>query len=644
MKKPLIIIGLCGVVILWLRAQEVQQIVPETAAPLPAEGVGPATTQPPVLEIEPADPVADEISPVPVDTAAVEVPVVQEAPVLEIKAEPEAPVAEADEINMIEKPAPGAEMMDGRVSLSLTDVELQDVIRLFSRLSNANIIIPDLGEEIAARKVDINLADVEWKPSLQAILDTHGLELYEKMPGSEVYSIREKAADAPEPQEVRVFKLNYASSADITELITGLIGDEGIAASFPARNTVVLQGTAKRLKELEEIIGSIDLPRQQVFIEAKFLELSDSAQKDLGINWQVLQAYNITASGLEFNRTSTKNISDGTTRYYDVEGNPFEMLDSSSYVDDPSRSINDPFLSRRFYGITPTKTKTETETVEQTLTAVLNADDFNLVLSALEQQDGIDIVSNPKIIVANEETATIHLGIKEPNIRIEKQDGTTDNPGGTVTVTLDPTVPYFEDGVKVVVTPTINTSSNITVAIEPELTTFTDRKTVEQDGYTLVDFPISRTKTVNTIFSLESGQTAAIGGLTQTTEQNVVKKVPFLGNLPVLRRLFSYEQMVKEQDETIIFVTVGLANPDNIDMETGLPQRTRLAQRYNIRETANDEIAKESLQLYRQKESDRQATELEALQNARQKLTASKAPRRGFFRWLRSGSGNDEND
>jgi type IV pilus assembly protein PilQ len=604
MKKPLIIIGLCGVVILWLRAQEVQQIVPETAASLPAEGVGPATTQPPVLEIEPADPAADEISPVPVDTAAVEVPVVQEAPVLEIKAEPEAPVAEADEINMIEKPAPGAEMMDGRVSLSLTDVELQDVIRLFSRLSNANIIIPDLGEEIAARKVDVNLADVEWKPSLQAILDTHGLELYEKMPGSEVYSIREKAADAPEPQEVRVFKLNYASSADITELITGLIGDEGIAASFPARNTVVLQGTAKRLKELEEIIGSIDLPRQQVFIEAKFLELSDSAQKDLGINWEVLQAYNITASGLGLDYTETDSRTDSRTAYYDVAGRRYEEAELTA-TDLGRRLGSTGPDDGRISGITPSKTLSDEYTRSKTLTAVLSADDFNLVLSALEQQDGIDIISNPKIIVANEETATIHLGIKEPNIRIENEQGTSDNPGGTVTVSLDPTVPYFEDGVKVVVTPTINTASNITVAIQPELTTFTARKTVEQDGYTLIDFPISKTKIVDTIFSLESGQTAAIGGLTQTTEQNVVKKVPFLGSLPILRRLFSYEQMVKEQDETIIFVTVGLANPANIDMDTGLPDRTRLVQKYNVRERIDKQLENEALQAYRTEQEKR---------------------------------------
>ena len=529
----------------------------------------------------------------------------------------------ADEITMTIEIGEDALIEEGRISLRLKDAELKDVIRMFSALSGANIIVPDMGEEEIAKKIDVNLDNVEWQPALEAILDTHELELYEKIPASQVYSIRKKTPGAPEALDVKVFKLNYASVNSVTNIVAGLVGETGSYSVFPERNVVVAQGTAKALQRVGLIMRKIDLPRQQVFIEAKFLELTDKAQRDLGVNWQVLQAYGIEASNLGLDYKRDDESTDTDSQFFDMRGRQYEEALGDDQDDLAARPGN-PAGDHRIYNMTPTLSNIDEIITRKALTAVLGADDFRLILSALEQKDGVDLVSNPKIIVANEEEAIIHLGQKEPNIRIERTSGTTDNPGGSISVGLDKDMPYFEDGVKVVVKPTINTISNITVKITPELTSFVGRKSVQASG-TSVEYPISLTKKVDTVFSLESGQTAAIGGLTQTKESNKENKIPWLGSIPFVGHLFSYQQTIFDQNETIIFVTVGLANPSSIDMETGLPTRTRLAQRYTIREAGELRIAREKENLLRTKESIELQKELRDLREANRKLTEKQA-------------------
>jgi type II secretory pathway component GspD/PulD (secretin) len=90
-------------------------------------------------------------------------------------------------------------------------------------------------------------------------------------------------------------------------------------------------------------------------------------------------------------------------------------------------------------------------------------------------------------------------------------------------------------------------------------------------------------KTISTVFALDSGKTVAIGGLTETSDREVTSKIPLPGDIPLLGKyLFSHTHKEKSQEETIIFVTVGLAMPDSILRETGLPEDTELARRHLI--------------------------------------------------------------
>lgn len=541
---------------------------------------------------------------------------------------------ESVEIGIVDDMTAGAEIRGGLISLSLKDVEMQDVVRLFSRLSNANIIVPDMLDEENPKRVDVNLDNVEWKPALKAILDTHGLELVEKIPGSEVYSIRERPADAPEPMEIKVFRLNYATVGEVVEMVSDLVEkDGGQISTYPARNSIVAQGTAKLINDLGNIVAAVDLPREQVFIEAKFLELSDSASEQLGIDWNVLGGYGIGVNSVSGSYSYDKSQTDNVNKFRDVSGLAYEQLedapDDAQWVEDSSDPGNYDLYNgidydarpgavnsalSRIFGITPTYEAIDSSVVGKALGATLNADDFNVVLSALKEMNGAKVVSNPKIIVANEETATIHIGSKKPNIKGVIQ--TAGDSQSTTVYSLDDTEPYFEDGVRVDVTPTVNTEDNITVRIQPKLDRLDADPTMAPDG---TEFWGKSTKTIETVFGLEDGQTAAIGGLTEASKSDVDRKVPLLGDLPYIGRLFSYSSKSSQQVETIIFVTVGMANPGSMKFETGLPEDSRLAMRYRAEASTDRAINAEELEILKTVESERLQDRLSALREAEEK-------------------------
>lgn len=510
------------------------------------------------------------------------------------------------------------------ISITLDDVEMLDVVRMFTRISGANIIATPSN---LLGKVTVNLTDVEWQPALVSILYMHNLQLTETTPGSGVYSILPKQPGAPEPLIVETLFLKYASVSNVESVVKSMLTQGGTVSAFPSRNALVVRTTSANLGEIKQIILNIDKLREQVFIEAKFMELNDDAIKDLGINWQALENFGIGAGNIAWDLKETRNWSDSRTdkhsrwdkrnrtdrldQRFDVHGEQYEEA-TTTYEEAPPDSDN--WVARTV--VTPTRTisdgidlgKNVTSDVEDTFkkvitdarTAVLGAEDFRLILSALKQMDGVSVISNPKIVVANEEPAIIHIGQTE---RPFVSSITPGQQGIAPIVTYNPGSPV-DFGVKLTVTPTVNTASNITVKIEPELTRFL-RDAVAPNGQT---YPIIAKKNIRTVFCLESGKTVGIGGLTETNDRDVTKKIPLLGDIPLIGKyLFSYSHMEKGQQETIIFVTVGLASPETIERKTGLPEDSELTQRHLIKSQVQKRRLQEEL------EKLNEASELEGL-------------------------------
>jgi type II secretory pathway component GspD/PulD (secretin) len=580
----------------------------------------------PVVQVE--EMVQEVPSDVPEEVPAVEeVAEVEPAPQAEVISEPAPEVELVDDLSMGTIDEEVASASDDLISVRLSKVGLEEAINLFAQLSGANIIVPELTE---AAQVSVTLKDVEWRPALQSILDCYNYELYQKVAGSNVYSIRRRPPGTPEPQVVETFVLHYATVANAAVLIRSLLPEDAKISEFASRNMLVVKSTESSLGEVRTVLEAIDIVRQQVYIESKFMELTADAQKDLGIDWQALKAYSAgvgtTSKTYERNDSTTKT----DTRLTDANGARYE--EGSGYANNGQRVPGSGMFNLE--GVTPTAENISTLATSKILTSVLDADEFRLVLSALEENKGANIVSNPKIIVANEEPANISIIRKEPNLKQERQQALNDTPD-TITFTLDPDQPFFEYGIKLDVVPSINTSSNITVAINPSLTRKFGDKQAGQNTYPIID-----EKTIETVFNLASGQTAAIGGLTEVSDGEVERKVPVLGSIPYLGRLFSWKQTIHGQKETVIFVTVGLANTQNIDEEIGMPEDSELARRRLIKDrnkktlrsqnrqfyqAEDDDYLEDALKSMHQKEDARQQRRAEALRKEEEKAAIEAA-------------------
>jgi type II secretory pathway component GspD/PulD (secretin) len=463
-----------------------------------------------------------------------------------------------DDLGMIVYDEEEASSADDLISVRLNKVGLEEAINLFAQLSGANIIVPELTE---AAQISVNLKDVEWRPALQSILDSYNYELFQKVSGSNVYSVRRRPAGAPEPQVVETFMLRYATVPNAAALVRELLPEDAKISEFASRNMLVVKSSESSLSEIRAVLAGIDTVRQQVFIESKFMELSDGAQEDIGIDWQTL--------GLDEQGNGGISAAVGNSVQTYVDGRQYS---------NPLLPIGENFSEHMF-------------------TSVLDVDQFSVVLNALKGERGVNLVSNPKIIVANEELANITIVRKEPNLKQQSTESLNDTPN-QITFELDPDLPFFEYGIKLDVTPSINTSSNITVNIKPSLTRKFGDKQAGENTYPIID-----EKTIETVFNLASGQTAAIGGLTEVEDSDIERKVPYLGRIPLLGRLFSWKQTTRDQSETIIFVTVGLANTQEIEIESGLPEDTELARRRIIKDRNARELRARSLEFEQAKDT-----------------------------------------
>ncbi len=598
------------------------------------------------------------------EVAAADAAEVAAAPEVEAKAEvaaaPEADNAggpgavPAAEVGGADVPTTGDDELEGvtvtsgedpdKITVSLDAVELEDVVRLFTRLSGANIICNTTNLHGV---VTANLADIGWKPAFKAILRQQGLALLEDPLNPDVYEIGVPPPPGKEPLVSKTFKLNYLKASEAAIILRNFLGldvgpnnkatgvkkavqkdkdgkvieevqaianeQKGYVVAHPAANTVIVSCRGEdKMREVEKVIADLDVIRQQVYIEAKIVQIQGNASKKVGLDWSMLDGYTITAGPFAREYVKTQNRYVRTESEGTAEINWSGSDKRNGYLGPVSLDGDSHFgeLWDGFYRSTAdikkspvtgdwkkdgTKNRIHESNISDIRSAIFGAPAMEVVLSALQTSDDVAQISNPRLIVANEESAVIDMTTKDPYVELSKENN-SDNNSVSYSAELKEipkdssmAVPYIEGafftyGIKVDVTPRINNASNITVVIEPMISRIEDYKevTLDKDTQMSMKYPILDVKRVRTIFSLGNGQTAVIGGLTTSRDREIVKKVPVLGSIPILKYLFSHTEKVKEQVETIIFVTVGIVQPENKDVEADMmsyPDGARLVQK-----------------------------------------------------------------
>jgi|GEM_PF-2874499 len=506
-----------------------------------------------------------------------------------------------------------------RVTIRIEDATLTDMIRIFMQVADANIVIASTNVSSSIKVAPVLLRDVEWLPALGALLRPYNLTVKEARRGSNIYEVQDFKPEEAQPWVTEIVMLKYASAGDVRASATNLLrssvkkqadDDDERISIYPAGNALVVQATQARLDEIRKIIQMLDVPRKQVYVEVKFAELTGGNSSDVGIDWRMLKAMALTLNSAKIDVTKGKSILDTHTLTGDTKsGVDSTAVDggASTVTRTAGESADDAFTrtATKGYLNDPVTGKMNGNMVQSSLgasigpdLAVLTAEQFGVVVSALEGSEDASLLSNPKLIVANEATAVIDMTTREPYLEVTRQQSVINNiPQPDIITAKLAAIPgkanddqqaFFQSGIKVSVTPRIEDNGDTTITIMPELSRVISHKQV---GDVIV--PVIDAKSVTTIFRLADGKTAVIGGLIETTEQEVVSRIPILGQVPIIGTyLFSHKSKQKVQKEILIFVTVGHADANPKDVKVGLPHEAKLIQQQMAAQASKDKKAK----------------------------------------------------
>ena len=467
-----------------------------------------------------------------------------------------------------EAPATVPTAADKEISLSFDDVAVSDVIKAFRDVSEANIISgthPNL-----AQHVSVKLEKASWRQGLASVLDMVGLMLKETPPGSNIFAVVPQNTTIP--MITRTLQLKHASSAEIADMFNRAYGtkEHRVANAFPAANVVVVKASEEVLAECEKIIAQIDKPVPQIYIEARFARLSAAASKQLGMKWDSLaNGWTTSVGPISGGLSRTKGKWPGAATSVDGDKKPFITESDQPY------GLYD---NGHFRG----------------LTGSMTVGQFAMTLQAIEQMDGASIFSNPKIIVANERPAVVDMTDKEPCIEVTTSRTGSDQNQLDISTKLA-TIPgkqdansepwvgqaYFSYGITLQVLPRVSPDGLITVDIIPTVSEKIGASALQgsgTDNAVYATYPIIKTQRLTTRFTMQDGTTAVIGGLSESREQNIDSGIPLLRDIPWIGpRVFGWKSREKTQDEIVIFVTVGVANPEELPEDIGMPKNAVLS-------------------------------------------------------------------
>ncbi len=403
----------------------------------------------------------------------------------------------------------------------------------------------------------------------------------------------------------------------------GAIEEEKEASEFVRSRTLIVQDIQSVLVQIEEVIGKIDHRPPQILIDAKVLEVPIDQESRLGINWtQALNGWTVGAKDLaatfdkHFGSDQQSLTGDSRSRgveesrQYDLYdrgeqldgqnvgnldyqglayparaentlalpslidwdvtetlGGPYQeslawrsnvqsVLRTQGYDDTQSQRVFDNYL----HNVADTLTKMAT--AGQTYTAVLNAADFNLMLSAMRTDSNVVILSNPRIIVHENYAAKIFVGERYPILetQVSGQDAAV---GGTSVSE------WREIGITLKVIPQVRAmlsgGDSINMIIHPAVSKRTGQFAEYRDALgnlAFSSYPIIDIREADTNVTISDGDTIVIGGLISSRTMDSVSKIPLLGDIPILGYLFKEEHSSVEKINLLIFITARIVTEE----------------------------------------------------------------------------------
>ncbi|BAV32386.1 pilus assembly protein PilQ [Sulfuricaulis limicola] len=445
-----------------------------------------------------------------------------------------------------------------KLSLNFQNIEARAALQVLADFTGLNFVVSDT----VRGSLTLRLKDVPWDQALDLILDSKNLAMRRKgnvitvAPAPEVAAKEKanleatKAVVELEPLVSELIQINYAKAEDIASLLksikavttasaqehpvfgsaaTGatverssssntLLSPRGQVTVDERTNSLLIQDTPGKIREVRQLIAKLDQPVRQVMIESRLVEATDNFSKSLGVRF-----------GTKYTDTSPSG------RGGAVSGT---VSDSSSIVAAGTLSANSSGLNVNLPS--PGIGTSVAGSIGITIAKVgSNGGLLNLELSALEQEGNGKVISSPRIITANQKKAVIEQG--------QERVFTTSVLGVGSVVTKKATL-------KLEVTPQITPDDRVNLEVN-----------ITKDNFTDAINGVLNIKDIKTQVLLDNGETVVIGGIYEQDKTDTITKVPFLGDLPLLGWLFKGKETKDNKTELLIFLTPRILS-DNLSL------------------------------------------------------------------------------
>ena len=335
-----------------------------------------------------------------------------------------------------------------------------------------------------------------------------------------------------EPLQTAFITLNYAKADDVATILkdksNSILTDRGSVTVDTRTNSLLVNDTPNSVSEIRGLIEKLDVPVQQVLIEARIVEVSDDFERTLGIRWGISRAGDI--GGGQFTGTF-EGASGMQQNFYAGSTGPFDTANV-----DPEQRLNVDLPAAAISGNQPAS-------VGVALAKLGHGYLLDLELSALETEGQAEIISTPRLVTADQQKAFIQSGSKIP-YQQETSSGAT-------------SVAFEDATLKLDVTPHITPDNNIIMAINvhQDRPDFTNQ---------VLGTPTIITREVDTKVLVANGETLVLGGIYSESKSNTIVRVPFLGQIPILGALFRNTDTTDKKEELLIFLTPKIVQQDTL--------------------------------------------------------------------------------
>lgn len=435
-----------------------------------------------------------------------------------------------------------------KISLDFQDIEVRRVLQLLADFTEINMVAADTVQG----NITLRLKDVPWDQALDIVLKTKNLDKRRNgnviwiAPVSELIKAEEEEAKALRqsmklaPIQTEYLTLSYAKAADIEKLITqsktagntgssnssnntdedrgNLLSPRGTISADTRTNTLIINDTAQNIDQIRKMVDLLDVSVKQVMVEARIVKASTDFTKEMGVKWGLL------SQGINQNDHLLVGGSDTT------------LWDLKRPDDDGKYTIQRPSNLNVDLGVT-------TAGASRIAFGLISLSDFmlDLELSALQADGYGEVISTPKVLTADKQQAKVASGQEIPY-------QTTTGTGSNATSSTE----FKEALLSLDVTPSITPDGKVQMKL--------NIKSDSPAGYAQNGEIILNKNEINTDVLVNNGETVVLGGIFNQETQSKQTKVPFLGDIPYVGRLFRKDMKSDAKNELLIFVTPRIVN------------------------------------------------------------------------------------